>query len=298
MRWNPAAAQLTGCSASRAVGRTLQAALGLSGRVDAVRGAIEQRRRSEAAISAGGRLLEIVCMPVDDRVIGTIVASDVAGQRACAAIEAATTALMIVDARIQITHANPAAVALLGAHQDALRALAPAFDVHNPVGSGIEGLFESDPRQAALLRGRGQRSTRAPPANETAGALAKIVGSVKQVSLLISRIAAASGEQTQGISQVDIGLKQVDQVTQQNTASAEESAAAAEELSSQAVKLREQLGRLTLKEKAPELNLRDLPPELLRAVKAYLAREVAPPENRLRPRSRPRAQGDPTCRCR
>lgn len=71
-------------------------------------------------------------------------------------------------------------------------------------------------------------------ANKTADSLGEIVKGVNKVNDLVAEIAAASNEQAQGISQVDIGLSQIDQVTQQNTANAEESAAAAEELSSQA----------------------------------------------------------------
>ncbi len=85
-------------------------------------------------------------------------------------------------------------------------------------------------------------------ADRTATALQEIVGSVAKVTDLVAEIAAASDEQSQGISQVSQGLSQIDQVTQQNTASAEESAAAAEELSSQAAQLRQMLARFTLKQ--------------------------------------------------
>ena len=84
-------------------------------------------------------------------------------------------------------------------------------------------------------------------AKRTGEALEEIVGSIGKVTDLIGEIAAASTEQAQGISQVNIGLQQIDQVIQQNTASAEESAATSEELSSQAAELRNQLGRFVLK---------------------------------------------------
>jgi len=50
---------------------------------------------------------------------------------------------------------------------------------------------------------------------------------------LISEIAAASKEQTQGIDQVVTAVAQMNQVTQSNAANAEESASASEELHAQ-----------------------------------------------------------------
>ncbi|MBS3821170.1 MAG: methyl-accepting chemotaxis protein, partial [Phycisphaerae bacterium] len=54
---------------------------------------------------------------------------------------------------------------------------------------------------------------------------------------LVTEIAAASKEQSQGIDQVSTAVQQMDTVTQTNAANAEESASAAEELSSQAEEL-------------------------------------------------------------
>lgn len=72
---------------------------------------------------------------------------------------------------------------------------------------------------------------------------------------LVSEIAAASNEQSQGISQVNQGLGQIDQVTQQNAANAEESAAAAEELSGQAEQLRQMLAKFTLKSEQRQMQV-------------------------------------------
>ena len=73
---------------------------------------------------------------------------------------------------------------------------------------------------------------------QTAQSLEGIVNSARKTADLIGEIAAASNEQAQGISQINIGLDQIDKVTQQNTASAEETASAAEELSGQASELK------------------------------------------------------------
>ena len=85
-------------------------------------------------------------------------------------------------------------------------------------------------------------------AEKTAAALDQMVVGVTRVSDLVGEMAAAAREQSEGISQVNVGLNQIDQVTQQNTANAEECAAAAEELSSQSEQLRQMLARFTLRQ--------------------------------------------------
>jgi methyl-accepting chemotaxis protein len=67
--------------------------------------------------------------------------------------------------------------------------------------------------------------------------MSEIVGSVQRVSDIIGEITAASGEQSDGIGQVNVAVTQLDQMTQQNAALVEESAAAAESLREQAGKL-------------------------------------------------------------
>ncbi len=64
--------------------------------------------------------------------------------------------------------------------------------------------------------------------------LTDIVTKVRQVDELVSEVASASREQTQGIAQINSAVSQMDKITQSNAASAEESAAAAEELTTQA----------------------------------------------------------------
>lgn len=105
---------------------------------------------------------------------------------------------------------------------------------------------------ADLIESTTQKTARGSEiAGQTADALAGIVASVSKASTLVSEIAAASGEQAQGINQVSIGLSQMEQVTQMGTANTEELAAAAEELSSQADALRQMLGRFQVKSSGP-----------------------------------------------
>jgi methyl-accepting chemotaxis protein len=64
--------------------------------------------------------------------------------------------------------------------------------------------------------------------------LEEIVGQIRQVDALISQVANASQEQSEGINQVNLAVAQMDKVTQGNAASAEESSSASLELSGQA----------------------------------------------------------------
>jgi methyl-accepting chemotaxis protein len=102
---------------------------------------------------------------------------------------------------------------------------------------------------AELIEGSVQKTANGTKiAGQTELALKEIVTAVIKATDLVSEIAAASNEQSQGIGQINQGLNQIDQVTQQNTANAEESAAAAEELSGQAEQLRQMLSRFKLSE--------------------------------------------------
>ncbi len=69
---------------------------------------------------------------------------------------------------------------------------------------------------------------------KVACSLGEIVAKAREVDTLIAGIAAASKEQSQGISEVLKAVTVMDKLTQGNAASAEESAAAAEELNAQA----------------------------------------------------------------
>ncbi|TXI18391.1 MAG: chemotaxis protein [Roseateles sp.] len=73
--------------------------------------------------------------------------------------------------------------------------------------------------------------------DQTSVAMQDIVASVKRVADLIGEIAAAAGEQRDGIHQVNQAVTQLDQMTQQNAALVEESAAAAQSMKEQALKL-------------------------------------------------------------
>jgi methyl-accepting chemotaxis protein len=81
--------------------------------------------------------------------------------------------------------------------------------------------------------------------DKVTASLAQIVTKAKQVDELVAEIAAASKEQAQGITQVNVAVSQMDKITQSNAASAEESASASEELNAQASALRTSVDELS-----------------------------------------------------
>jgi hypothetical protein len=82
--------------------------------------------------------------------------------------------------------------------------------------------------------------------NRSGETLQGIVGSVKRVTDIVGEIAAASGEQSTGIEQVNTAMTQMDQVTQSNSAQTEELSATAQSLSEQSAHLMELVSTFTL----------------------------------------------------
>jgi methyl-accepting chemotaxis protein len=74
--------------------------------------------------------------------------------------------------------------------------------------------------------------------------LNEIVTKARQVDELVTEVAGASREQTDGIAQINMAVGEMDKVTQSNAATAEESAAAAEELNAQAETMRQSVAEL------------------------------------------------------
>jgi methyl-accepting chemotaxis protein len=67
--------------------------------------------------------------------------------------------------------------------------------------------------------------------------MSEIVGNVARVRDIIGEIASASGEQADGVNQINAAVANLDQMTQQNAALVEESAAAATSMNEQAARL-------------------------------------------------------------
>jgi methyl-accepting chemotaxis protein len=76
--------------------------------------------------------------------------------------------------------------------------------------------------------------------------LSEISGQVNRLSEMMAEINAASGQQSEGIEQINVSMEQMNQLTQQNAANAEESAGAAQELSHQAEQMKMLVTSFTL----------------------------------------------------
>ncbi len=80
--------------------------------------------------------------------------------------------------------------------------------------------------------------------NKSNDAFKQVTVSAGKVAELIAEIAAASGEQAQGIDQINKAIAMMDKVTQENAANAEESASASEEMNGQVDQLHQTVGEL------------------------------------------------------
>lgn len=72
----------------------------------------------------------------------------------------------------------------------------------------------------------------------TNDAFRRVADRSTQAADLVAQIAAASGEQSQGIGQINLAVTEMDKVTQHNAANAQESAAAAAEMSAHALTMK------------------------------------------------------------
>jgi len=76
-------------------------------------------------------------------------------------------------------------------------------------------------------------------AERSAQLLAELVPSIKNTAELVQDVAAASTEQSSGVTQINQAMSQVDTVTQRNASSAEELSSTAEELAAQSEQLQQ-----------------------------------------------------------
>jgi methyl-accepting chemotaxis protein I, serine sensor receptor len=88
---------------------------------------------------------------------------------------------------------------------------------------------------------------------EASASIAATVGAVTRVSTSMADIAAASAEQSTGISEVSVAVAQLDGVTQRNAALVEEIAAAAQSLSSEARALSGEMSAFRTRERVDAL---------------------------------------------
>ncbi len=92
-----------------------------------------------------------------------------------------------------------------------------------------------------------QRSSRGVEISKRAvDVFSEIVKGTRKVDEVVSQIAGASREQTQGISQINAAVSDLDKTVQANAASSEETAAAANELSAQSMALKDAVTSLSV----------------------------------------------------
>ena len=72
--------------------------------------------------------------------------------------------------------------------------------------------------------------------------IVELVPAIRKTAELVQEVAAASQEQSAGVSQINRAMGQVDQVTQRNASAAEELSSTAEEMASQAESLQQAIG--------------------------------------------------------
>ncbi|MBS1161054.1 MAG: Histidine kinase, region:Bacterial chemotaxis sensory transducer [Proteobacteria bacterium] len=103
-------------------------------------------------------------------------------------------------------------------------------------------------------------STSVKQAERAGTLLNEIVPSIRKTSDLVQEIAAASSEQTSGVTQINSAMGQLNQATQQNASASEELAATAEELGSQAEQLQQTMTFFRLDNNARPGSRGALPP--------------------------------------
>ena len=96
--------------------------------------------------------------------------------------------------------------------------------------------------QTAAKEIGGLASSSVTVAERSGKLLSALVPAIRRTADLVQEVAAASGEQASGISQINRALTSVDQVTQRAASAAEELASTAEEMAGQANGLREVVG--------------------------------------------------------
>ena len=108
-------------------------------------------------------------------------------------------------------------------------------------------------------------------------ALAEIITSVKKVTDIFGEIAAAAGEQSIGIDQVNEAVSQMDRVTQSNAAQTSRMSHTAESLATQATQLDELLARFTLSRNARPVESEPVVPRSKIKVESIKPRRAAAP---------------------
>jgi methyl-accepting chemotaxis protein len=81
----------------------------------------------------------------------------------------------------------------------------------------------------------------------------EVVASISRVTGIMNEINTATGEQREGIEQINLAITSMDSVTQQNAALVEQAAAAASSMQEEAARLSAAVGVFKLADAAPRM---------------------------------------------
>ena len=136
-------------------------------------------------------------------------------------------------------------------------------------------------------------------AQETGMALDQIVGNVVKVKDLVGEIANASAEQSRGVGQIGVAMNQVAKAAQEGSQQSEELASASSELANLAGRMREEVRRFKLRDRARSNSFGssgndNISPEMMRQIQSKLTPQhhatesyskLAPPVRSKSPKS-------------
>ncbi|PLX21655.1 MAG: hypothetical protein C0599_07670 [Salinivirgaceae bacterium] len=123
------------------------------------------------------------------------------------------------------------------------------------VAGEIRELAENSQKTAELISDVALRSLE--QFSDSQRKLEKVVPEINNTATLVKEIAAASGEQSTGVSEINQALQQLSSVTQSNSALAEEMAASSEQLSSQSQSLNEAINFLKTTQEDYDISKRE-----------------------------------------
>lgn len=189
------------------------------------------------------------------------------------------TNLLALNAAVEAARAGEAGAGF-AVVADEVRSLAQrsaqaAKDTTQKIETAVSRSQMGEAASAKLVRSLGE-------VEASAGGIAQvfngIVTQIQSLDEVIAEIAAASKEQNQGVSELNLAMNQMDQVTQSNAANAEETASAAQELYSQVGSLQGIIFQLDV-----------LAAGEIHAQQNYQRGEPAPTSRKVRAQDRPAA---------